>query len=142
MDVRNGILLDPGMHRYFDKFYFTIIRTGIENDSVFKIKIGEHLYPSGDAEFSKLDGKTLFFGDKSYLWPHQMFLKFHNRRFNHKQEEAKMKAAAEPKEFNRQDSDATMVPNLHALDDDLKVKWIREHDNEPYELLEVNDIQF
>ena len=64
-DVRNGILMDPKFHRYFDQFFFTIFR----NDDTFTIKVGEFSYPD-DAELANLDGHSLSFGKNRELWPH------------------------------------------------------------------------
>lgn len=134
MDIRNGILLDPRMRHYFYRYYFTIVRTevAVENEvqAIFRIKTGKSSYPD-DPEFANLDEKVLAFGNENDLWPHTVFLKWHNDRFDFAQE----KAGNEPK---RQDEDVTMIPNTHAFDDKLISKWLREHDNEPYEPLDIN----
>jgi HNH endonuclease len=75
-DVRNGILMDPRLHRYFDRYFFSIYR----NEDVFTVKAGEFGFPN-DAEFAKLDGLVVKFGLDRGLWPHAEFLKFHNRNF-------------------------------------------------------------
>jgi hypothetical protein len=115
-DVRNGILMDPRLHQYFDNYFFTIYR----NDDQFKIKMGENFYPR-DAQFANLDGQILSFGPRSNLWPHAEFLKFHNRKFAFKQR----KAAAEAKAFHREKSEGTILKNLESIDD-FKKKWLLE----------------
>ena len=115
-DVRNGILMDRRLHYYFDRHFFTIYR----NNNIFTLKVGEHLYPD-DAQFANLDNHVLSFGTEQCLWPHAKFLEFHNMRFTFKQ----MKAAAEPKQFDRQNTDETITHNFDSLDT-LKAKWITE----------------
>jgi hypothetical protein len=115
-DVRNGILMDPRLHRYFDNCYFTIYR----NDDQFAIKTRENVYPQ-DAEFTNLNGQIILFGPCSYLWPHAEFLKFHNRKFAFEQ----MTAAAEPKTFHGEKSEDTISNNLESTDD-FKKKWLFE----------------
>lgn len=120
-DVRNGILMDPRLHRYFDRYFFTIYR----NEDVFTVKVGEVAYPQ-DAEFANLDGLVVTFGLDRGLWPHAEFLKFHNRNFEFFQK--KMEAEAEPKEFDRQNTDSTMIHDFVAIESS-KLNWIVEQRN-------------
>lgn len=104
------------LHHYFDNHYFTIYR----NNNIFTVKVGEYSFPD-DAEFANLDNHVLSFGTEQYLWPHAKFLEFHNRRFEFKQ----MKAAAEPKQYDRQNTDETISHNFDSLDT-FRAKWITE----------------
>jgi hypothetical protein len=118
--------MDPRFHKYFDLYYFTIIR----DEDQFNVKVGTSFYPH-DTDLSNIDGKQLYFGDQQHLWPSTAFLKFHNRKFEYQQ----MKAAAEPKHFDRNDSDLTIVHNFESLDF-WKGEWIKAQDVNQYEDIE------
>jgi hypothetical protein len=130
-DVRNGILMGSTLHDYFDLYYFTIIRNGDE----FSVKVGEYLYPD-DSQLANLDNANLSFGIDQSLWPSSGFLMFHNRKFNFTQNAA-MKASAEPKPSDRQDSDKTITHNFDAIDYS-KRDWIMMQNVEHYDDLEIS----
>lgn len=109
-DIRNGILLDAKLHGYFENSYCTIRKT----DKIFKFEIGQSKTPL-DPRLTGLDGKTIDFGPDETIWPHESFIKFHNRRFEYAQKKAAV--------------DKFLGP--HELDTSLTQKWIQElsHEN-------------
>lgn len=120
-DIRNGLLLNPTLHTQFDKLWFTIVL----NNGVYKIRKSEKT-PIPD-----LDEKELTFGENTEIYPGAKFLAHHNRRFEELQKT--MKASADPKSYERQDSGATLVYNYDVLDD-MKRKWIESNSEvESYE---------
>jgi hypothetical protein len=93
--------MDRGLHPLFDQFFFTL--QSLENDT-FKVVSN----PAFAQEYPHFDGKVITFKDKQEKWPGREFLKYHNERFEEAKKVIDMKAAAEPKDYHRQDSDTTL----------------------------------
>jgi len=101
-DVKNGIGMCQKWHTYFDAHCFTIYFTMVGEEKKYHIKLSPK-YPFSEQE-KAFDGKELKFSGDSKKWPGQKFLEHHNKNFEAKQ----LTGGAEPQDYSRQDSDATL----------------------------------
>ncbi|KAJ2989386.1 hypothetical protein HDV02_005014 [Globomyces sp. JEL0801] len=84
------------------------------------------------------NGQILSFSGPKDQLPGAKFLEYHNNEFEQKEAE-RMKAAAEPWDYKRQESDATLNYNFEILDD-CKIKWLANQDINSYTQVPEPDI--
>jgi hypothetical protein len=114
MDVRNGIFMGRPLNEHFDKFDFTIVKTG----DVYYVKTPreDEFEPKSPVEKKKillivgLNGKKLSFNpEKKNEWPGENFLRIHNACYESRWQEFRLKAQAEAIALEEDDSVQTIA---------------------------------
>jgi hypothetical protein len=129
------MLLSHVWHNHFDSYHCTIRLKRHK----YVLELCNYFTFSLDCEL--LEGKVLKFNGPKSQWPGAKFLEHHNSEFDEKQAEEnvkRLKAAAEPKEFEKQDSDLTLGQHLDGLDygkKDWISSWIKQQPNNDVEQL-------
>ncbi|KAJ3261698.1 hypothetical protein HK103_004649 [Boothiomyces macroporosus] len=126
-DVRNGVGLCKRWHALFDFYNFTIRLT---DDNKYRVELSKY-YKYSDKERADYEGFIIQFTGDEQQWPSAFFLSHHNKNFAYREAERQrtIKAAAEPEDYAKRDSDATIEYHFERLDY-RQTDWIKAQSKE------------